>query len=401
MVIMDSPQVTDKRFVPKIKVDKSSPNPLHLQLANSISESIVKHRLKAGTALPYEIWIAEELEINRNTVHRAYEKLISDGFAQELDGRRGIFVADTAKGKYMPPFPAIGIVTSDNFSDIVYKSSQNSLAYFSGVIDRATETKHSSIFLHLPNTENNPDTIQQWIEDTVPRLSGIVHLGSGSHKKNLPLRMLLEHKQTPQILISGFSVIPHISSVYSDVSGGGTAAAELLLKNGHRKIGVLSSFINQNKNELFNYYAGERTIMMTECFRKCGLKIDQNWISIYDNKEETLKGNIRKILDLKEHPSAFWCQNDDIAISAIKILNEFGLDVPRDISIIGFDDVKEGSSCNPPLTTIKQPCYSIGRQAVDLLIDIFENGSPGDARTEKIPTSLVVRKSVGRVAWSQ
>lgn len=395
---MDSQQIVDKRFMPEIAVDKNSPDPLHLQLANSISKSIVKNRLKAGTALPYENWIAEQFEINRNTVHRAYGKLISDGFAQELNGRRGVFVADTARKKYMPAFPAIGIVTADNFSDLVYKSSQNSLAYFSGVIDRATETKHSSIFLHLPNAEDKADKIQQWIEDTVPRLSGIVHLGSGSHKKNLPLRMLLEYKQIPQVLISGFSSIPHISSVYSDVYSGGTVAADLLLKNGHRKTGVLSSFINQKKDALFNYYAGERAATMTECFRKCGLKIDPAWISIYDNEVKYLKANIRKMLDMKEHPTAFWCQNDDIAIDAIKILNEFGLSVPRDISIIGFDDVKEGSNCNPPLTTIKQPCYSIGRQAVDLLIDIFENGTPGDARTVKIPTSLVVRESVGRVA---
>ena len=395
---MNSPQMTDKRFVPKITVDKSSPNPLHLQLANSISKSIVKHRLKAGTALPYENWIAGEFEINRNTVHRAYEKLISDGFAKELNGRRGIFVADAARKKYMPAFPAIGIVTSDNFSDLVYKSSQNSLAYFSGVIDRATETKHSAIFLHLPDAEDKAEKIQQWIDDTVPRLSGIVHFGRGSQKNDLSLRMLLEHKQTPQVLISGFSELPHISSVNGDVSSGGMSAAELLKSNGHRKIGVLSSFFSSKKDDLLNYYAGERPQMMIECFRKCNLRIDPEWISLSEGGEKTLKKNIRKILNMKERPTAFWCQNDNIAIEAIRILNGFGLDVPGDISIIGFDDVKEGASSNPPLTTIRQPCYALGQQAVDLLIDIFKNGSPGDARNVKIPTTLVGRESVGRVA---
>jgi DNA-binding LacI/PurR family transcriptional regulator len=395
---MDKQKTADKRFMPEITVDKSSPDPLHLQLANSISKSIVKHRLKAGTALPYENWIAGEFEINRNTVHRAYEKLISDGFAKELSGRRGIFVADAARKKYMPAFPAIGIVTSDNFSDFLYKSSQTGLAYFSGVIDRATETKHSSIFLHLPNPEDKAGKIQQWIDDTVPRLSGIVHLGSGSQKNTLPMKMLFEHKQIPQVLISGFSMTPHISSVYGDVYSGGTAAADLLQNSGHRKIGILSSFINQEKDSLFNYYAGERAKTMVECFRKSRLTIEPGWISIYDNKKESLNANIREILAMKEHPTAFWCQNDNIAIDAIKILNDMGLNVPGDISIIGFDDIKEGLNCNPTLTTIKQPCYSLGRQAVDLLVDIFENGSPGDARNVKIPTSMVVRESVGRVA---
>lgn len=399
--MVDANEIIEKRFTPEIALDKNSPDPLHLQLANSISKSIVKHRLKAGTALPYESWIAEELKINRNTVHRAYEKLISDGFASELDGRRGIFVADSAKKKYMPPFPAIGLVTSENFSDFIYKSSQTGLAYFSGVLDRATETKHSSIFLRLPSAEDKAEKIQQWIEDTVPRLSGIVHLGNGSRKNNIPLRMLLDYKQTPQVLISAFSLISHVSSVYGDVLSGGTSAAELLWNNGHRKIGVFSSFINSRKDEMFNYYAGERAKMMMECFKKCNLRVDPAWISIYDGKEASLKANIRKILDMKEHPTAFWCQNDSIAIEAIGILKDLGLNVPGDISIIGFDDIKEGASCNPPLTTIKQPCYSMGRQAVDLLIDIFENGTPGDVHAIKIPTSLVMRESVGKVTSDQ
>jgi DNA-binding LacI/PurR family transcriptional regulator len=60
------------------------------------------------------------------------------------------------------------------------------------------------------------------------------------------------------------------------------------------------------------------------------------------------------------------------------------------VRVIGFDDIKEGVSCNPPLTTIKQPC-----------IDIFENGSPGGVRTVKIPTSLVMRELVRNVTGNQ
>jgi DNA-binding LacI/PurR family transcriptional regulator/DNA-binding transcriptional regulator YhcF (GntR family) len=384
--------------MPEITLDKGSLEQLHLQVANSIGKSIVKNRIKVGTALPYEIWIAEEFGINRNTVHKAYEKLISDGFAEKLDERKGIFVSDTAKKKYMPAFPAIGIVTSGNFSDLVYKSTQNSLAYFSGVIDRATETKHSAIFLHLPDAEDKAGKTQQWIDDTVPRLSGIVHFGRDFHKNALPLRLLLENKQIPQVLISAFSLMSHISSVYGDVFSGGTAAADLLRDNGHRRVGILSSFIPPQKDDLFNYYAGVRAQMMEECFRKCNLRVDPGWVSIYPPKENILKTNIKKILAMKEHPTAFWCQNDYTAIEAIKIINDLGLNVPGDISIIGFDDVKEGASCNPPLTTIRQPCYSIGQNAVDLLIDIFENESPGEARTVKTPTSLVERGSVARVA---
>lgn len=395
---MDLQKTIENIFMQDIKLDKNSLDQLHLQVANSISRSIVRHRIKAGTALPYEIWIAEKYRLNRNTVHKAYEKLISDGFAEKIPGRKGIVVSDDAKKKYMSPFPAIGIVTSGNFTDFLDKSSQTNLGYFSGVIDRANDTKHSSIFLHLPNAEEKEEKIQQWIEDTVPRLSGIVHLGRGASEKGLAMRILLEHKQIPQVLISGFSTMQHISSVYGDVHCGGMSAGELLRNKGHRKIGILSTFINNKKDGLFNYCASERVRIMTECFRKCNLRVEPEWISISAPKEEGIyRENIRRILDMKEHPTAFWCQNDYNAFDAIKIFNDLGLDVPGDISIIGFDDVRECASGNPPLTTIRQPCYSIGRQTVDLIIDLFENGIPGDARNVKVPTELVVRDSVGRV----
>ena len=66
---MDTHKTIENKFMPEITLDKSSLDQLHLQVANSIGKSIVKNRIKAGTALPYEIWIAEEFGINRNTVH--------------------------------------------------------------------------------------------------------------------------------------------------------------------------------------------------------------------------------------------------------------------------------------------------------------------------------------------
>ena len=80
-----------------ITIDKSSPEPLHLQLSKKLKNIIVKHRLEAGYALPSERQLSEKFELNRNTVHRAYETLKDNGLLVSRAGSRGIFISEDAK----------------------------------------------------------------------------------------------------------------------------------------------------------------------------------------------------------------------------------------------------------------------------------------------------------------
>ncbi len=85
--------------------------------------------------------------------------------------------------------------------------------------------------------------------------------------------------------------------------------------------------------------------------------------------------------------------NDNMALAAMEFFQLHGLDIPGDISIIGFDDIVDANISNPPLTTVKQPMYEIGKRAVEFLITICEGGQVPDC--EMIPTSLVRRLSCG------
>lgn len=384
-----------KNLISEILIDKESAQPLHLQIAVSLRQNIIRNRFKPGTAMPSERWLAEEFEINRNTVHRAYETLASEGLVEEKTGRNGLFIAAGAKGKYKPPFPAIGIVMPSNFSEFVVTLSQNGINYLSGIIDRATEAIHSTMILTLPDVNERTETIEHWLEDNIPRLSGIVHLGSRVQGHDLPFEMLLENKLIPQVFISGYSEKAHISSVYGDVITGGMSAAELLREYGHRKIGILAGVheIDSSKS-FFNYYAAERYRLMLDCFRKCNLDVNNEWLSFSNGTFDSIKSEIDRIMQLPECPTAFWCHNDDMALKAIRSLKELGFKVPDDVSVIGFDDIREGGTGKPALTTIKQPCYAVGRQAVNLALDIFEHGMPGSAKSIKVPTALIVRESV-------
>ena len=164
----------NKIFISKISIDKKAAQPLHMQIAVSLRQNIIRNRLKSGTALPTERWLAKELEINRNTIHRAYEALISEKLVEAKTGRNGLFVAIAAKEKYKPPFPAIGIVMPSNFSEFVENVSQNGLNYLGGIIDRATEALHSTMIFKLPEINEKTEVIEHWIEDNIPRLSAIL-----------------------------------------------------------------------------------------------------------------------------------------------------------------------------------------------------------------------------------
>ena len=89
------------------------------------------------------------------------------------------------------------------------------------------------------------------------------------------------------------------------------------------------------------------------------------------------------------------CANDYLAIGAIRAITEAGLSVPEDISVCGFDDVDVSAYFNPPLTTIKTPCYQMGKMADDMVIDALESQKP--LRVQYLlDTELVVRATCNR-----
>ena len=137
---------------------------------------------------------------------------------------------------------------------------------------------------------------------------------------------------------------------------------------------------------------------MRECLSKAGLTVRQEWISEYNSFEtEPIQLELDRILSLKEKPTAIWCQNDDAAFSVLAALRNKNIRVPEDVSLVGFDDVESARTGKAFLTTISQPRYEIGKKAIDLVIDLFETGVPGISRQVKLPTSLVVRESLGSV----
>lgn len=91
-------------------------------------------------------------------------------------------------------------------------------------------------------------------------------------------------------------------------------------------------------------------------------------------------------------PTAFFADNDALAVGAIRALIERGHAVPGDISVMGFDDVDYASVCHPPLSTVHVPRFDIGRLAVDKLMELAQGSRPYACVTH-VSTTFIERES--------
>lgn len=92
------------------------------------------------------------------------------------------------------------------------------------------------------------------------------------------------------------------------------------------------------------------------------------------------------------HNTAYFCANDLTAIGALKAIKEFGLDVPKDISLISIDNIETAQYVSPMLTTINIPMDELGKLTAKILIDRIENGKSIPLKVE-VPYSVVKRES--------
>lgn len=164
------------------------------------------------------------------------------------------------------------------------------------------------------------------------------------------------------------------------------ALTEHLLGKGHHRIGFIAARVPWAVVE-------ERHAGFREAMAAAGVEVDPQ-LEVFEGGWEPVGGGemARKILALKEPPTAIMCASDLLAVGAIKGIREAGLSVPDDIAITGFDDFMFAEFTDPPLTTVKVPAFEMGRQAAALLIESLETGRPVTGE-RVLPSTLCLRAS--------
>lgn len=197
-------------------------------------------------------------------------------------------------------------------------------------------------------------------------------------------------EQGPNLpLVAAYDEIPdpRVNSVLVDNRAAANRATRHLIDLGHKRIGHLMSPSRNKSNH-------ERRMGFEQAMQEAGLPIRPEWMVQGDHNLATGIAAGERLLTLAERPTAMFCGNDEMAIGLIHRLRLAGVECPRDLSIIGFDDIAVAAYFAPPLTTMRQPREDIGRVATNTLIDIIEGAIPGGEPVHiTLRAELVVRES--------
>lgn len=141
-------------------------------------------------------------------------------------------------------------------------------------------------------------------------------------------------------------------------------ATKHLIDKGCKRIGFISSK-RINKPSIERYKGYESALL------DAGQALDEDIIYLGNFNVEAGYAGALKILN-KPDLDGIFCGNDLMAIGAIKAIKERGLRIPEDIKVVGYDDIAIAKYVTPPLTTVKQPIYEMGKAAVEMMVDIIE-----------------------------
>lgn len=171
---------------------------------------------------------------------------------------------------------------------------------------------------------------------------------------------------------------------------GARIAAEHLISQGHRRIAFIGRSSSRMINELRE--GGYRAALSD-----AGIAIDSRLILDGDGTTESGRQAAELMFVRDVLPTAFLCVNDATALGVVIALNARGYDLPRQFSVMGFDDIALAGFMTPSLTTMKQPRAQMGEAAMDLLLALLE-GKPVERTQVLLRSELILRNSVARLA---
>lgn len=285
---------------------------------------------------------------------------------------------------YHPDAIARGLKTQKTFNIAFIEPwmSEFFSEVFFGVQDVANKAGYSvAIFSSNCNKEQEKRNINTMLSN---RIDGIIISSAILNKLNL-LRII--NQRIPVVAIEKIADDVSITCITIKNREVSKKAIEYLIKLGHKRIGFVSEPLGVGN--LINRFKGYK-----EALAGNGLTFDESIIFIDEafrgEKYSSCYNYIKKNMEKIKSCTALFITADETAIGAMKALNDEGLMVPDDISIIGFDGLELSKFLVPSLTTIVQPRYEMGFKAMELLLNLIDGKS---AESLELKAELLVGKS--------
>ena len=255
-------------------------------------------------------------------------------------------------------------------------------AVIEGVEQEAREHKLETVFVYLE--KNSPNYKEQIQKLASVSDSAIILLATEMEKDDFKD---FEDCRCPIVLLDGWNDDAPYSSVLIDNLNSASKAVEYLISKGHREIGYIRGDFRIQAFQ--DREAGYQTTMM-----KNGLNIVDDYVVTLSTKTEgSYQEMCEWIASGHRIPTAYFVDNDCIALGAIRALKQNGYKVPDDVSVVGFDDITFSAISSPPLSTIHVYKQEMGREAVRRLLSMMEYGDGSRFKVQSC-TSFIERESV-------
>jgi len=212
-----------------------------------------------------------------------------------------------------------------------------------------------------------------------------------------------DHPEVEQIRRAGLPIVlvdstalPEHGSIEIDDVGGARAAAEHLVALGHRDVLVIGVEPPAPSNAMApDGVTGRRLRGYREAFRASGMDIPDEHVVVGPASIEGGIAALHRAWEDGLRPTAILAMSDAMAIGAMRALRDLRLNVPRDVSVVGFDDIDLAPHVDPPLTTVHQPIRRKGEEAVRLLMAVVQRRDLAKPEHRRLETRLIVRGSTG------
>jgi len=277
--------------------------------------------------------------------------------AKELDYRPNAL----ARGLHMKKSMTIGVIIPD-ISNHYYAE------ILRGIQDVADKEGYNII---LQNTDRRQERIVKSIYLLREKIAdGIIFSGGIIHGFK-PLSALKELRA--RVVVIGRHEV-NFPAVMVDNIGGAALAVQHLIDLNHSRIGFIGGPENSTT-------ASDRLMGYKSILAQNGCPLNEKLITRGNLTPKSGYQAARRILEEKERPTAIFAANDQMAFGAIYAARQVGLQVPRDLAVVGFDNIPLSSYFVPPLSTIEIPMYSLGAKAMEML------------------TNLISEKKIPRIKW--
>ncbi|MFX0560484.1 LacI family DNA-binding transcriptional regulator [Tepidibacillus infernus] len=263
----------------------------------------------------------------------------------------------------------------------------NILHSFSTQVIRSIEDacRERDFHVIVCNADDDPIKEENYINMLrAKQVDGIIIFPTGG---NLELYQSMVDENYPIVFVDRFVDHVNVDSILLNNEKAAFLAVEHFVKRGHQRIGIITTSLIRNITPRV-----ERINGFVKALKEHHLPIRDEYIKGLE--VEKIKDGLAEMLNLKEPPTALLAGNDLALMEVLNYLKENHLTIPKDLAIIGVDDVPFANIFDPPLTTISQPAFEMGKKAAKLLLDkIDDKENINEINIHRFEPKLMIRRS--------